>query len=102
MANCTQMQGFYLLKISFNDFSIRPVIISYENRKMLIDWESFIGYSEMSLDEFVDNKLKEPTMFRFHAKIDDYFNYIMVYTRMAIPNIPLDYIWIILYQLTKI
>ena len=69
------MQGFYLLKISFNDFSIRPVIISYENRKMLIDWESFIGYSEMSLDEFVDNKLKEPTMFRLHAKIDDYFNF---------------------------
>jgi len=69
------LQGFYLLKISFNDFSIRPVIISYENRKMLIDWESFIGYSEMSLDEFVDNKLKEPTMFRLHAKIDDYFNF---------------------------
>ena len=29
----------------------------------------------MSLDEFVDNKLKEPTMFRLHAKIADYFNF---------------------------
>lgn len=69
------LQEFYLLKISFVDFSIRPVVIGLENGKMVIDWESFVGYSEMSLNEFVDNKVKEPTMFRLHARPDDYFNF---------------------------
>lgn len=69
------LQGFYLLKISFADFSIRPVVMGLEKGKMVIDWESFVGYSEMSLNEFVDAKLKEPTMFRLHARPDDYFNF---------------------------
>lgn len=69
------LQGFYLLKISFPDFSIQPVVIGLENGKMVIDWESFVGYSEMSLNEFINNKPKEPTMFRLHARSDDYFNF---------------------------
>ncbi|MEE2967007.1 MAG: hypothetical protein VX646_03925 [Verrucomicrobiota bacterium] len=69
------LQGFYLLKISFPDFSIQPVVMGLENGKMVIDWESFVGYSEMSLSEFINNKPKEPTMFRLHARPDDYFNF---------------------------
>lgn len=69
------LQGFYLLKISFADFSIRPVVMGLENGKIVIDWESFVGYSEMSLNEFAASMLKEPTMFRLHARPDDYFNF---------------------------
>ncbi len=69
------LQGFYLLKISFPDFSIQPVVMGLENGKMVIDWESFVGYSEMSLSEFINNKPKGPTMFRLHARPDDYFNF---------------------------
>ena len=69
------LQGFYLLKISFPDFSIQPVVMGLENGKMVIDWESFVGYSEMSLSEFINNKPKEPRMFRLHARPDDYFNF---------------------------
>ena len=69
------LHGFYLLKISFPDFSIQPVVMGLENGKMVIDWESFVGYSEMSLSEFINNKPKEPTMFRLHARPDDYFNF---------------------------
>ena len=69
------LNEFYLLKISFVDFSIRPVVMGFENGKMVIDWESFVGYSEMSLNEFIDNRPTGPTMFRLHARSDDYFNF---------------------------
>lgn len=69
------IDGFYIIKVSFPDFSILPVVLALEENKIVVDWESFVGYSEMTLKEFISNKPEEPKLFRLHANSDDYFNF---------------------------
>lgn len=69
------IDGFYIIKVSFPDFSILPVVLALEENKIVVDWESFVGYSELTLKEFISNKTEEPKLFRLHANSDDYFNF---------------------------
>ena len=69
------IDGFYIIKVSFPDFSIIPVVLALEENKIVVDWESFVGYSELTLKEFISNKPEEPKLFRLHANSDDYFNF---------------------------
>ena len=69
------IDGFYIIKVSFPDFSILPVVLALEENKIVVDWESFVGYSEMTPKEFISNKPEEPKLFRLHANSDDYFNF---------------------------
>ncbi len=69
------IDGFYIIKVSFPDFSILPVVLALEENKIVVDWESFVGYSELTLKEFISNKPEEPKLFRLHANSDDYFNF---------------------------
>ena len=69
------IDGFYIIKVSFPDFSILPVVLALEENKIVVDWESFVGYSELTLKEFISNKPEEPRLFRLHANSDDYFNF---------------------------
>jgi len=66
---------FYILKLSFPDFSILPVVLAWENDSILVDWESFVGYSEISLKEFILQKSRESKLFRLNANSDNYFNF---------------------------
>ncbi len=69
------IDGFYLIKVSFPDFSILPVILAYENDRIVVDWESFVGYSEITLSEFISKKPRNSTLMRLNASSDNYFNY---------------------------
>lgn len=69
------IDGFYLIKVSFPDFSILPVILAFENDRMVVDWESFVGYSEITLSEFISKKPRNATLMRLNASSDNYFNY---------------------------
>ena len=69
------INGFYLIKVSFPDFSILPVILAFENDRIVVDWESFVGYSEITLSEFVTKKPRNSTLMRLNASSDNYFNY---------------------------
>ena len=69
------IDGFYLIKVSFPDFSILPVILAYENDRIVVDWESFVGYSEITLSEFISKKPRNSTLMRLNATSDNYFNY---------------------------
>ena len=40
-----------------------------------MDWEAFVGYSEMTLDQFKAEQPQSPTLFRLLVKPDDYFNF---------------------------
>ena len=39
-----------------------------------MDWESFVGYSEITLKDFILKKPKESMLFRLNANSDNYFN----------------------------
>ena len=69
------IDGFYLIKVSFPDFSILPVILAFENDRIVVDWESFVGYSEITLSEFISKKPRNSTLMRLNATSDNYFNY---------------------------
>lgn len=43
--------------------------------KFLLDWESFVGASEVSWATFKKERPTEPRLFRVFASQDDYFNY---------------------------
>ena len=69
------IDGFYLIKVSFPDFSILPVILAFEKDRIVVDWESFVGYSEITLSEFISKKPRNSTLMRLNATSDNYFNY---------------------------
>lgn len=41
----------------------------------VVDWESFVGASDMSWQDFKKQRPVEPKLFRVFARRDDYFNY---------------------------
>lgn len=43
--------------------------------RLLLDWESFVGYSGRSWAEFKSRRTAQPTMFRAHASLDRYHNF---------------------------
>lgn len=43
--------------------------------RLVIDWESFVGYSEKSLTDLMKTKSVKPVLVRAMVKLDDYFNY---------------------------
>ena len=43
--------------------------------RLVMDWESFVGYSEKSFAELMKNRSTKPTLLRALVKIDDYYNF---------------------------
>ena len=74
-SNTGIIDNFYILKLSFSDFSILPVVLAWENELILVDWESFVGYSEITLKDFILQKPKKSKLFRLNANSDNYFNF---------------------------
>ena len=74
-SNTGIIDKFYILKLSLPDFSILPVVLAWENELILVDWESFVGYSEITLKDFILKKPKESRLFRLNANSDNYFNF---------------------------
>ncbi|MDA7681549.1 hypothetical protein N8603_04105 [Verrucomicrobiales bacterium] len=74
-SNTGIIDKFYILKLSFPDFSILPVVLAWENEQILVDWESYVGYSEITLKDFILQKPKKSKLFRLNATSDNYFNF---------------------------
>jgi|GEM_PF-683572 len=43
--------------------------------KLLLDWESYVGYSEIAFPQIIADTSTKPVMVRALAKLDDYYNY---------------------------
>lgn len=41
--------------------------------RMVIDWESFVGYSELSFKRLAETKTTTPKLIRAYVKLDDYY-----------------------------
>jgi len=66
---------FYLMEVILHDSSKITTVVALEEGSFVVDWESFVGYSEMSLAQFMKEQPKEPTLFRVRVEYDDYFNF---------------------------
>jgi hypothetical protein len=42
---------------------------------LVIDWESLVGYSEISFKRLTETKATTPKLIRAYVKLDDYYNY---------------------------
>jgi hypothetical protein len=42
---------------------------------LVIDWESLVGYSEISFKRLIETKATTPKLIRAYVKLDDYYNY---------------------------
>jgi len=61
--------------------SVRPgnttdvALIARPGEAFKVDWESFVGASEMGWPEFKKERPVRPQLFRVFAQFDDYYNY---------------------------
>lgn len=69
------LKDYYLIGVTLDDLSTAYAIVTIEQDRFLVDWESFVGYSEMSLDKFMEEQPNSPTLFRLRVKPDDYYNF---------------------------
>lgn len=67
--------NLWALNIVLPDFSRRPIAVEQVDAGYKVDWESWVGYSEMGWDEFRSGRPTEPKLFRVLSSKADYFNY---------------------------
>ncbi len=74
-----RINGRSVLLMTFS--SARPgdvlemALLPTSNGSYLIDWESYVGYSELSWTDFKKRRVAAPTLFRCFAAKSDYYNY---------------------------
>ncbi len=57
------------------DFAPLQIAFVQTPEGLKIDWESFVGWSDMPWEEFVENRPTEPHVFRVTLKQVDYYNF---------------------------
>ncbi len=61
--------------VTLGDWSQRQIALRETPGGFLVDWESWVGYSEMSWEEFARDKPVEPRVFRVRMKREAYYNF---------------------------
>lgn len=64
---------FLALRVDLEDGDSIPVLIEDAPDGMKVDWESFVCYQPMKVEEFVEKKIEEPTDFRVYAQRDVFY-----------------------------
>lgn len=61
--------------LDFSDLTRRGTIFQKQGDRWLLDWESFVGYSEMEWSDFLKDDAGKSVEFRLLASLDDYYNF---------------------------
>ena len=64
-----------VLPLLMSDFTHREMAFLVDGDDYRIDWQSWVGWSEMGWPEFMDQRPDEPKLFRVRAQRGDYFNF---------------------------
>ena len=70
-----QKKDYLGLVFEFDDVSRRGVVFELTDNGPKLDWRSFVGYSDMSVDEFLAVQPLEPMLMRVVLSEDDYYNF---------------------------
>ena len=69
-------ESFLITTVITQDFKrIATAVELQKDGKFLVDWESFVGYSEIPWDQMQEKKPTKPFLVRVRASIGDYYNY---------------------------
>lgn len=63
------------VSIMMSDFIKREMVFVADGDTLLIDWESWVGWSELPWSEFMEKRPASPKLFRVKAQLGNYFNY---------------------------
>ena len=61
--------------VVLQDHSLRPVAVEEKDGVFRVDWDSWVGYSEMPWEEFLEKKPTDPKLFRVLCTEVDYYNF---------------------------
>ncbi len=69
-----RIPGFFSYKAETTDYEIVQGLIEYKSGRFKLDWESNVGYSEMTWAELKKNKPTKPVILRVVVKQAEYYN----------------------------
>ena len=69
-------ESFLLTSVEGEDFSLTAIAVErQEDGRYLVDWESFVGYSELPFERLMERKPTDPVLLRARASVGDYYNF---------------------------
>lgn len=72
--NTPDFPGYLSVRMQTEDYNNHDAILKYSKDEILLDWESFVGYSDMSWAELAKNKPTDAVRVRVTAKLAHYYN----------------------------
>jgi hypothetical protein len=67
--------GLASVTVRTSDFKNRFIVLQKTGDGFKVDWESWVGWSEMSWKKFRKQRPAEPKLFRVYAKQGKYYNF---------------------------
>ena len=67
-------RNFVVFNLPLTDFGSHPIALEQTSAGFRIDWESFVGYSDLSWAELRRTRPRQPVLLRAVLKPSDYFN----------------------------
>lgn len=67
-------RNFVVLNLPLADYGSRPIALEQTPAGFRIDWESFVGYSELAWGELRRTRPRHPVVLRAVVKPSDYYN----------------------------
>ena len=67
--------SLWAIDVVLQDFTIKPIAVERVEGGYRIDWESWVGYSEMPWDQFQATRPEAPLVFRVFCSEVDYYNF---------------------------
>ena len=62
------------LTLQMKDYTLKPIALVRADDGYRVDWESWVGWTEMSWEQLIKERPTEPQIVLVRAKIDAYYN----------------------------
>ncbi len=69
------LDPFISSTVQLDDFTHKPIVVEKVGDKYFIDWESWVGYCAVSVEQLQKEQPKEPVEVRVVVNNQDYYNY---------------------------
>ncbi len=71
----TRDEQVYTVQVRTDNYDLRDMALVREGGQFKVDWDSWVGWSEMPWDDFKEDKPTEPKLFRVVLSQVDYYNF---------------------------
>ena len=73
--NVMTSEGLWAVNVRLSDFSLKPMALERVQDHYLVDWASWVGYSEIPWEEVRETRPTEPVLFRVICSPVQYYNF---------------------------